>query len=1414
MSSERRSLFDPPQTQAEVIQENLNRLKQQEAIAKVRLESAKRLADRLEDESWHVKRSRQRREKRHRLETRRKAVEAHRARQRAAVRRARRERGATVTPSPTPSEAEAETVRQAAARAARKVRAARRGHRRSVATLLLADAYALQWREVTMADASGHWVRGAREQHGGRPRDHFAMAVRRTSSLTSNELLVRNASKWINKRHSKAARRRRGEDDVSGGGGGSGRGDDSDGDDDGGDDGGDRGAMEDEEIVDDGNGNGAADGADAPDPDGDGDDDLSIATDTSDGGPDGNTGSKKPEKTDAVRRLRNEEEEEAERDRNATVQKFRQIMESKGWRPDARVSSATPRPPPSPEEGTEEEEALGDEGAEGIPTSSDPSPDKGTEQPPENPEEEDDGDVLAKIAIIRASVEDEDSNDSSEFDKDEGDASEESEHGYDELDRELGEHNDEWWDDLGKVAQAYASEFTAPEYEWPSESINAMGAVATRVEPGLSGVASTRRTSSSSGNTCKSNATSTALPFMNWVLEKRNPQELESALDKAYRGENDNAKSRERRRATGEALSATPESPSAGYTRVEYDTNLEDLSSASKSGEHDSRHYKAEDIHNRHLPGNLGPNIPGGDGVLSYPVGARTPDPNVYDPVNWEKHVDLDEVSLHGGKWSPRKQDIRVKDGAWMSWEETSKAYPRLDDIRRLDHAWESLAAIQPSENMSNEEMMDIAAVTIKHWPTKAAYIGPESTVSEAVFFPLDANDTASARRRLPALPAAPEPIKGLSIQGPPEPASQNWGYGGSAEAPRIKVEDEVTGRPLRPLPTEEEIRNATPINNDIFPKMPPAPEKQKGEDELRERLREIRQREEEDARRQEEARGDAEEEARRKAEEDAHRQAAARQKAEEEAARRAEEARKEAARRQAAARRKAEEEAARQAEEARKEAARQNEEEEARRQAAARQKAEEAARQADEARKEEARRDTGESQRQTQQTTGPNNSEDVDQRAADIAEITEAVEDNTALKALLKLMGPFNMDEIADRYVAYRAAIRRGLEPESGTEPASDTGNPPSLAEFMASLPPEERANEELAQRRWLRLVFKSTRPKPKPEPKNTAATDNKALVGLFHMDKIAERYGAYEEAIRKGLEPEAGTKHGRDDEDGQAGGDSKRTKLASDTGTIPSPAEFKDSPPLEEQANDELAEGKWHRLVFGARKPEPEPKTPDHAPPPPPGSSDNATAQAQETAGDTDFGSTENILNDPEYTELLIQQTLLPGLSEAAGDSDSHDAATATTHHRQTGGLDYIRGIDDDGGDENGDEDEADALFAKKNVLFDLGRNEEYDDDDDDDCAFSADGRGSSDGSGRGGGGGRDDYGYYGGRISGAGRSRLGDGANRAARRAIYNLDTDPWKPSFDSYWKQGEERRVAAPPEESGEEKEEREIDWLFG
>ncbi|RYO93616.1 hypothetical protein DL766_010539 [Monosporascus sp. MC13-8B] len=1392
MSSERRSLFDPPQIQAEVIQENLNQLKQQEAIAKVRLENAKRLAD--QDESWHVKRSRQRREKRHRLETRREAVEAHKARQRAAARRARRERGATVTPSPTPSEAEAETARQAAARAARKVRAARRGHRRSVAALLLADAHALQWREVTMADASGHWIRGAREQHGGRPRDHFAMAVRRTSSLTSNELLVRKASKWINKRHAEAARRRRGDDDVSGGGGGSGGGDDSDGGDDGGDDddsgiatdtsdGGPdnstpKGAtpkaskLNDPNRWDDTEGEDDSSGDKTPEPgpstrgrpgggnrggqreargnrgtkggsrsgtkkgrkdrsrrpSTSGPDELAgeetapkrtrnaaaRSTRATRSAPDGNTGSKKPEKADAVRRLRNEEEEEAERDRNATVQKFRQIMEPKGWRPDARVSSAIPRPPSSPEKSTEEEEPPRDEGAEGIPTSSDPSPDKETEQPPEDPEEEDDGDVLAKRAIVRASVEDEDPDDSSKFDEDESDASEESEHGYDELDRELGEHNDEWWDDLGKVAQAYASEFTAPEYEWPSESINTMGAVATKVEPSLSGVASTRRSSSSSGNTCDSKAPSTASQFLDWVREMRNPHELESALDKAYRVENDNANSRERHRATGEAVSATSEPPLAGYIRAVYDTNLEDLSSAAKGGEYDFRHYKAEDIHNKHFPGNLGPNIPSGDRVLSYPVGARSPDPNVYDPMNWEKHADFDEMSLRGGKRSSSEQDIRVKDGAWMSWEETLKAYPRLDDIRRLDHAWESLAAIQPSENMSNEEMMDITAVTIKHWPAKAAYIGPGSSVSEAAFFPLDANNTASARRRLSALPAPPEPIKGLSIQGPPEPASRNWSYGGSAEAPRIKVEDDVTGRPLRPLPTEEELRNATPINNDIFPKAPLAPENQEGEDELRERLRETRQREEAEARRKAEEDAPRQQEARADAEEEARSQGAARQKAEE-AARQAEEARKEARRQQEA---------------------RQNEEEEARHQEAARQRAEEeAARRSDEARKEAARRkaeeargDAGESQRQTQQTTGPNNSEDADQRAADIADITAAMENNTALKALLKLKSPFNMDGIADRYVAYRAAIR-------------------------------------------------------------------------------------------KGLEPGAGTKRGRDDEDGQAGGDSKRTKLASDTGVIPSLTEFKASLPPEERANDELAEREWYRLVFKATKPEPEPKTPAHAPPPPPGLSDNATAQAQETAGDTDLGSTENVLSDPDYTELLIQQTLLPGLSDAAGEGDSRSAATTTTHHRQTGGPDRIPGIDDgdgDGGDENGDEDEADALLAKKNVQFDLGRNEEYDDDDD--GASAADGGESSDSDGRGGGGGRDDYGYYGGRIPGAGRSRLSDSASRAARRAIYSFDTDPWKPSFDSYWKQGEERRVAAPPEESGGEsggeKEERRIDWLFG
>ncbi|RYP24698.1 hypothetical protein DL767_008556 [Monosporascus sp. MG133] len=1460
MSSERRGLFDPPRTQAEVIQENLNRLQQQEAIAKVRLENAKRLADRLDDESWHVKRARQRREKRCRLTTRREAVEVHKAQRRAAVRRARQERGATVTPSPTPSEAEAETARQVAARAARKVRAARRGHRRSVATLLLADAYALQWREATMADARGHWVRGAREQHGGRPRGHFAMALRRTSSLTSNELLVRKARKWINKRHAKAARRRRGEDDVSdttrgsapgGGGGGSGRGDDSNDGDDGGDGGG-QGAVEAGGIVDDEDG-------DAPGPDGDGDDGAGNATDnTSDGGPgngtpkasklddpnrwddtedeDDTSGDKTPEpgpstrgrpaggsrgrerkargnrgtkgrsrtgtnkgrngrsrsprilctdelaavetppkrtrggatrgaprvrgardgkklqKADTVRGPRKEVEEEAERDRIATVEKFRKIMESKGRRPDPRVSSAAPRPPSSPEESTEEEDLPRDEGAEGIPTSSDPSPGKVAEQPPEDPEEEDDWDILAKMAIIRAFVEDDDSDDSSEFDEDESDVSEGNEDVYDEPDREFGEHNDKWWDDLGKVAQAYASEFTTPEYEWPSESINAMGAVATRVEPSLSGVASTRRSSSSSGNTCDSKAPTNALPFLDWVREMSDPNELESALDKAYRVENDNAKSRERRWATGETLSATPVPPMAGYTRAEYASNLEDLSSAAKRGESDFRHYKAEDIHNKHFPSGLGPNIPSRSNVLSYLVGARTPDPNVYDPVNWEKHADFDGMSLHGGKGSPSKQDIRAKDDAWMPWEETLKAYPRLDDIRRLDHAWESLAAIQPSENMSNEEMMDIAAVTIKHWPAKAAYIGPEPRVSEAVFFPLDANGTASPRKRLSALPAAAEPIKGLSIQGPPEPASWNWGYGGLANTPKIRIADDVTDRPLRPLPTEEEILNVTPINNDIFPKMPLSSEKQEAADELREQLRETRQREEaearwkaeEDARRQQEARGDAEEVARR--------QEAAHQKAEKDANRLSE--------------------AARQADEARKVEAR---------------------RKAD-----EARRDAEEVQRQTEQTTGPNNSEDASERAAQVAEITAVMDDNKALTNFLKLIGAFDMDEIADRYVAYQEAIRKGLEPEAGTKHASDTGKLPSLAEFKASLPPEEQANQELAERKWLSLVFKSTKPEPEPEPKTKTAMDDGALMGFFNMDEAADRYAAYRDAIRKGLEPEAGTKHGRGDEDGQAGGNSKRRKLASDTGTVPSLAEFKASLPPEERANEELAEREWLSLVFKATNPKPTPKTPDHAPPPPPPDlSNNATAQAQETGRDTDLSSTGNILNDDDYTELLIQQTLLPGLSEATGDSNSHNTATATTHHRRTGGPDYIPGIDDDDewwldpdGDGDEDEDEADALLAKKNVQFDLGRNEEYDDDGA--FATAADG-GNSGAHGHGGGdGGYEDYDYYGGRMPGAERSPLSSGANRAARRAIYNLDTDPWKPGFDSYWKQGEERR----------------------
>ncbi|RYP50639.1 hypothetical protein DL769_010927 [Monosporascus sp. CRB-8-3] len=1272
-----------------------------------------------------------------------------------------------------------------------------------------------------MADASGRWVRGAREQHGGRPRDHSAMALRRTSSLTSNELLVRKASKWINKRHAKAARRRRGEDDVSdttrssasggGGGGGSGRGDDSDGGDDGEDDAGngtdntsdggpDNGTpkaskLDDLNRWDDTEGEDDSSGDKTPEPGPTrrgrpaggnrgreheargnrgtkggsrsgtkkrrNDRSRSPSTSSSDelageetapkrtrnaatrstraarGALGGNTGGKKPKKAEAVRRLKNEEEEEAERDRNVTVEKFRKIMESMGWRPDARVSSAAPRPPSGSEESTGEEETSGDEGAGGIPTSSDPSTDEETEKPPEDPEKEDDGDILAKMAIIRASLEDEDSDDSSDFDEDESDVKEESEDGYDEPDREFGEHNDEWWDNLGKVAQAYASEFTNPEYEWPSESIDAMGAVATMVEPSLSEVASTRRSSSSSGNTCDSKPSSNALPFLHWVRDMRDPHELESALDKAYRVENGNAKSRERRRATGETLSATPEPPMVGYTQAEYVSSLEGLSRAAKRGEYDFHRYEAEDIHNKHFPGNLGPNIPSGADVLSYPVGARTPDPKVYDPVNWEKHVDFDEISLRGSKASPSKEDIRIKDGAWMPWEETLKAYPRLDDIRRLDHAWEALAAIQPSENMSNEEMMDITAVTIKHWPAKAAHIGPGSRASEAVLFPLDANNTAWSRRRLPPLPVAPGPIKGLSIQGTPEPASRNWGYGGSANTPEIKIEDDLASRPLRPPPTEEELLNATPINNDIFPKMPLSPEKQKEEGELREQLREIRQREEA--------------EARRRAEEDARRQQEARRDAEE-------------ARRQAAVRQKAEEgEAARQAEEARKDAARRK--------------------------AEETRRDAEEAQRQTQQTTGPNNSEDANERSARIAQIKAAM-DNKAFTTASKLIGPFNMDEVADHYVAYREAIQKGREPETGTRLASDTGELPSLAEFKASLPPEERANEELAERKWYSLVFKATKPKPEPEPKTTAAGNDNALMSLFNMDEVADHYVAYRDAIRQGQEPEAGTKHGRDDEDGQAGGDSKRRRLASDTGPLPSLAEFKASLPPEERADEELAKRKWYSLVFKATKPKPEPKTPDHAPAPLPDSSSNAAAQTQETGRRTDLSSTENPLNDDDYTELLIQQTLLPGFSEATGDSGSHEAATATTaHDRQTGGADHIPGIDDDDewwlspngdGDESKDEDEVEvgALLEKKNVQFDLGRNEEYDDD----------GGASGGGYSRGGGGAGyddDDY-YYRGRIpGGAERSPLSDGVNRAARRAIYNLDTDPWKPSFDSYW-----------------------------
>ncbi|RYP73331.1 hypothetical protein DL771_003760 [Monosporascus sp. 5C6A] len=1440
MSSERRGLFDPPRTQAEVIQENLNRLKQQEAIAKVRLENAKRLADRLDDESWHVKRGRQRRDKRRRLKARREAAEARKTQLRAAVRRARRERGATVTPSPTPSEAEAETARQAAARAARKVRAARRGHRRSVATLLLADAYALQWREITMADASGRWVRGAREQHGGRPRDHFAMALRRTSSLTSNELLVRKASKWINTRHAEAASRRRGEDDVSdttggsapgggGGGGGSGRGDDGDG----GDDGGDQGAVEGEEIGEDGDRNDAADG----------DDDPNIATDTSDGGPDNGTpkasklddpnrwddteheddtggdkmpepgpstrgrpaggsrgqerkargnrgkkggsrtstkkgrngrsrsqktssadelaavgtppkrtpsgttrgaprirgarGGKKPQKADAVRRPSKEDEEEAELDRIATVEKFRRIMESKGWIPDPMFSSAAARPPPSLEESTEEEEeAPEDEGAEGIATIPDPSPDEETEQPPEDPEGGDDWDILAMMNIIRASVGYEDSDDSSEFDEDESDMSEESGDGYGEPDHEFGEHNDEWWDDLGKVAQAYASEFTIPEYEWPSESINAMGAVATRVEPSLGGAASTRRSSSSSGNTYNSKAPSNALPFLDWVREMGDPQELESALDKAYRVENDNAKSRERRRATSEIPSATPEPPVAGYTRAEYVSNLEDLPSTAKKGEHDFRHYKAEDIHNKHFPGGLEPSVPSGGNVLSYPVGGRTPDPNVYDPANWETHVDFDEMSLRGGKGSQRKQDIRVKDDAWMPWEETLKAYPRLDDILRLDHAWEPLAAIQPSENMSNEEMMDITAVTIKHWPAKAAYIGPESRVSEAAFFPLDANNTASPKKRLSALPAVPEPIKGLSIQGPPEPASWNRGYGGLASTPKIRIVDVAAG-PLRPLPTEEELLKATPINNDIFPKMPLSPEKQKDEDELRERLREIGQREEaearrkaeEDARHQEEALGDAEEEARR--------QAAARQRDVNrirQAVRRAEEARKEAARRLQESRQKEEDEARR------REAVRQEAEEDAHR-------LREAARQADEARKEAARR---------QQESCQDEEEEARRQAA------------------ARQRHVNRMREAARRAEEVRKEIARRQQESRQDEE-------------------EEAHRREAARQRAEEDSHRLREAARQADEARQVAARRKAE----EARRDADRYAAYRDAAQKGPEREAGTKHGRDDdEEGEAGGNRKRTKLASDAGRVPSLAEFKASLPPEERANEELAERKWLSLIFKSAKHNLEPETLDYALPPPADPSNNATAQTQETGRDADLSPAENILNDDEYTELLIQQTLLAGLTEATGDSDSRDAATTTTtatRRRQTGGVDHVSGTDDDDGDDGdrwwfgldgvGDGNEADALLAKKNVQFDLGRNEEYDDD--------GDGASAADG-GSGGGGGHGGYDYYGGRVPGAERSPLSDGVNRAARRAIYNLDTDPWKPSFDSYWKQGEGRR----------------------
>lgn len=148
-------------------------------------------------ESWVIRRGWQRRTR----EAKKKSA-ARRAAEKS-VRVEARKAGWEVTPSPTASEVAA-AVAAARETRLRRIRAARRAHRRATTELLLADAYAIQYREATVADKSGRFVRGALEN---RRRTHYdAFEHRATPSLSSTEYIARRVKNRVNQQHGRKAR--------------------------------------------------------------------------------------------------------------------------------------------------------------------------------------------------------------------------------------------------------------------------------------------------------------------------------------------------------------------------------------------------------------------------------------------------------------------------------------------------------------------------------------------------------------------------------------------------------------------------------------------------------------------------------------------------------------------------------------------------------------------------------------------------------------------------------------------------------------------------------------------------------------------------------------------------------------------------------------------------------------------------------------------------------------------------------------------------------------------------------------------------------------------------------------------------------------------------------------------------------